>query len=70
MGQKIWLHPDNRIVIYLISKTKRYLTADDALKAYKTYVRPNLEYCSALYLECTRHTIDRIEKVQNKEIRI
>ena len=56
--------------IYLISKIKKYLTVDDALKAYKTYVRPILEYCSALYLECTRHTIDIIEKVQNKAIRI
>ena len=33
--------------VYLISKIMKYLTIDDALKAYKTYLRAILEYCSA-----------------------
>lgn len=44
-------------------------TREIKLLAYKTYIRPVLEYAAAIWDPCTQSNIDKTENVQRKTVR-
>ena len=57
-------------MIYLLGKLRRLVGKTYLLKAYKTYVRPILEYCSSLFVDSSKKISDMLESCQNRAIRI
>ena len=57
-------------LIYSFRKIRHYLTTEQSLLLYTSFIRPNLEYCSSLFLGLPTSTIALIEKIENIAIRI
>ena len=57
-------------LLYLISRAKKYMNVEQALTAYKTTIRPILEYCFSIYMLNSQKNSNALEKVQNKAIRV
>lgn len=57
-------------LIYLLAKTRRFLTTEQALTTYTSIIRPILEYCPTLLLNLSLKLSRTIELLQNNAIRI
>ena len=53
----------------ILSKIRRYITEETAVKLYKTMIRPYLEYVDFVTESSTKEKIDRIDILQRKALR-
>lgn len=54
-------------LLYRISKR---LTFSTKKVIYNSIVLPNLQYCSTIYITCNREEIERMQKIQNRAMRL
>jgi hypothetical protein len=57
-------------VLFCLSKIRKFVNPSHLLQAYKSYVRPILEYCSSLLLNTSDYNSNLLELCQNRAIRI
>lgn len=57
-----------RLLLYSLAKLRHYVNAITSVRTYKTYILPVLEF--GLYLVDKPMLIDRMQKLQNKALRI
>ena len=53
----------------ILSKIRRYITEETAVKVYKIMIRPYLEYIDFVIESSTKEKIDRIDNLQRKALR-
>lgn len=56
--------------IYLLSKFRCYLDEKMALNLYKAMVLPHVEFCNALLLGCSEKEKKKIQKTQNRGLKV
>ena len=59
-----------RSTIYALRKIRPYLNTEQCKLIYTSIIRPKLEYCSSLFLTITKSLNTKLERAQNKAIRI
>ena len=52
--------------LWLLSQIKSFLKVDDKLLFYNAYIRPYLEYCSAIWGNSTNISIQKMTKLQRR----
>ena len=57
-------------LLYAFRRIRHLLTTPQATLLYTSVIRPRLEYCSTLLIGTAQANIDKLEKCQNKAIRI
>ena len=48
--------------LWLLSRMKEYLSTDQRVQFYKSYVQPHINYCSAIWGGTSQRNLDRIYK--------
>ena len=56
--------------IIILSKVKRYLNPDVALKIYKTMVLPYFDYADVIYSKARAGDLDKLQRLQNRCLRL
>ena len=51
-------------------RTKRLFTPTQLLTLYKSQIRPRLEYCSHLWREASKHSLNTLDAIQRRAIRL
>lgn len=54
----------------LLSRVSRKLTFEAKKTVYNTIVLPHFQYCSTVYFTCTKEQIQKMQKIQNRAMRI
>ena len=52
--------------LWLLSKIRSYLSVEHRLLFYNAYMKPHLEYCSAVWSNTPNYNINRISKLQRR----
>ena len=56
--------------VFLLSKIRKYITRDAALRIYKTMILPIMEYGDVLYDGCIQRLTSKFQTMQNRCLRI
>ena len=56
--------------IILLSKVKKYLNADVALKIYKSMILPYLDYADVIYSKANVSDLDKLQRLQNRCLKL
>lgn len=56
--------------INLLKRISKRLTFPTKKIVYNTIISPNFEYCSTLYLNCTKEKLSKLQLLQNRAMRI
>lgn len=56
--------------IYFFSKIRPRISLNTAIKIYNTMIKPHFEYCSSILFLSTREMLGKLQKLQNKSMRI
>ena len=52
--------------VWLLSRIKEYLSTDQRVQFYKTYVQPHIDYCSTIWGGTSQRNLDRIYWLQQE----
>ena len=56
--------------LWLLSKIRSYLTSKHRLLFYNAYVKPHIEYCSAVWCNTSNSNINKINKLQRRACKL
>ena len=56
--------------LWLLSRMKEYLSTDQRVQFYKSYVQPHIDYCSAIWGGTSQRNLDRIYRLQKRACKI
>ena len=56
--------------IYLLKRIRSYLTQETALTFYKSIIQSRFDYCSIVWGNAGKGILDRLQKLQNRALRI
>lgn len=56
--------------VSFLGRIKRQLSINMRLKLYKTLIAPHVDYCSTILFLCNKTHIQKLQKVQNRALRI
>ena len=56
--------------IYLLKRIRPYITQETALTFYKSIIQSRFDYCSIIWGNAGKGTLDRLQKLQNRALRI
>ena len=59
-----------KIVSNLLSRIKSYLTSNQRVQFYKSYVQPHIDYCNAIWGGTSQRNLDRIYRLQKRVCKI
>ena len=65
-----WCTTAARSTIYALRRIRPFLNTDQCKLIYTSIIRPKLEYCSALFTSISKSLSTKLERTQNKAIRI
>lgn len=55
---------------FFFSKIRQRLSLASAIRIYNVLIKPHFEYCSTILYTCTNELLNRLQKLQNKCMRI
>ena len=56
--------------LWLLSRIKSYLTTNQRVQFYKSYVQPHIDYCNAIWGGTSQRNLDRIYRLQKRACKI
>ena len=56
--------------IWLLSKLKDYLSTEQRVQIYKTYIQPHIDYCSTIWGGTSQYNLNRIFRLQKRAVKI
>lgn len=56
--------------IYFFSKIRNKISLENAINIYNTIIKPHFEYCSSILFLSSREMLSKLQKLQNKGMRI
>lgn len=56
--------------LWLLSKIKTYLSIENRIQFYKSYIQPHLDYCNTVWGSTSQRNLDRIYRLQKRACKI
>ena len=56
--------------LWLLPKLKDYLSTEHRVQFYKTYIQPNIDYCSTIWGGSSQYNLNRIYRSQKRAVKI
>ena len=56
--------------LWLLSKLKDYLSTEHRVQFYKTYIQPQIDYCSTIWGRTSQYNLNRIFRLQKRAVKI